>query len=258
MFNQQARKIRLSTSIQSTFAHLQPYSNLQTAAAKAYVPYTTATISEPGQYAQFKQRKFAADYDYVHIEAGAHPHLLGEPKYFWDASNHIIDFRDVDYKFNYVTLQPTERKAIGVFHDGYNMTIGLPNNFVDYTLTFRINAFVTGGDIDAMLQWQAAEHLAIHDECNVAYELFARADEMGVMRRLETLRLDIQRSSMAKIHLAAFMVTLPRLERLEFRFRSVDQDEIDAYLDEQAVPADWTLGHSPEGMAIFVRELREH
>lgn len=194
----------------------------------------------------------------MHIEAGAHSHLLGEPKYFWDASNHIIDFRDVDYKFNYVTLQPTERKAIGVFHDGFNMTIGLPNNFVDYALTFRMNAFVTGGDIDAMLQWQAVEHLVIRDECNVAYELFARADEMSVMRCLETLQLDIQKTSMAKIRLAAFMVRLPRLQRVEFRFRSVDQDEIDVYLDEQAVPADWTLGQSPEGMAIFVRKLQGH
>lgn len=230
--------------------------NLQAASAKAFVPYTTATISNPRAYAQFKQRTIASNYDYVYVEAGAHPNLMSEPKYFWDADNHIIDFRDVDYKFNYVTLQPTERKLTGVFHDGYNMTIGLPNNFVFYSVTFSINGFVTSNDIDAILEWQAVEYLDIHDECDAAYELFARVDEMKVMRHLEVLKLDVQKASMAKIRLAAFMVNFPRLRLTEFRFRSVDHGEFEAFLKEQEIPKDWKLIHSPDGIAVFGRELQ--
>lgn len=222
--------------------------------AKPYIPFTTTTISDPHAYAQFKQRRLAADFDYVYVEAGAHPNVLGEAKYYWNASNHIIDFRDVDYKFNYITLEPKDLKVKAVFQDGFNLTIGLPNNFVYYSVAFSLNVFVTANDIDAILQWHNAKHLEIHDECDVAYDLLQRIDDMKMMRELEVLKLDMQRYSMDKMSLKPFVEKLPHLKRIDFKIRSAPQAEIAAFLKQQELPKNFEIVDRPEGMISIVRK----
>lgn len=221
--------------------------------AKSFIPYTTTTISDPQTYDQFKNRQMAADYDYVYIEAGAHPNVLGEAKYFWNASNHIIDFRDVDYKFNYITLEPTNQKVKAVFQDGYNLTVGLPNNFVYYSVAFSLSVFVTTNDIDAILQWHNAKELEIHDECDVAYDLLQRIDDMKMMQQLEVLKLDIQKYSMAKMSLRPFVESFPRLQRVDFKVRSASQADIEAFLSQQEIPRSYKIVDRPEGMISLVK-----
>lgn len=188
----------------------------------------------------------------MYIEAGAHPNILGEAKHFWNASNHIIDFRDVDYKFNYITLQPREQKVVAVFQDGYNMTIGLPTNYVDYSVTFSLNAFVTAADVEAILQWHSVKYLEIHDECNVAYMLLARSGDLKKMQHLESLKLDIQKFSAGKMELQ-FLVNFPALRRAEFKFRRFSEAEIEDFLARQDMPAGFKQIGSPSGSVAFVK-----
>lgn len=221
------------------------------ASRNAVIPFSTTTISNPQKYDQFKLRKIATDHDYVYIEAGAHPNILGEAKHFWNASNHIIDFRDVDYKFNYITLQPNEQKVVAVFQDGYNMTTGLPANYVDYSVAFSLNAFVTAADIEAILQWHNAKYLEIHDECDVAYMLLTRIDDMQKMQHLKTIKLDIQKNSIDKMKLKAFLGNFPELKRAEFKFRRFSDEEIEDFLTGQDIPEHFKLVDSPSGSAAF-------
>lgn len=222
-------------------------------AGRAFIPFSTTTISNPQKYEQFKQRQIATDYDYVYIEAGAHPNILGEVKHFWNASNHIIDFRDVDYKFNYITLQPNEQKVKAVFQDGYNMTSGLPINYVDYSIAFSLNAFVTAADIEAILQWHNVKNLEIHDECDVALKLLTRSDDMKKMQHLENLKLDIQKNSIEKMKLKTFLDNFPQLKRAEFKFRRFSHAEIEDFLAEQDIPEDFKKINSPSGSVAFAK-----
>lgn len=191
-----------------------------------YLPSSSTTIDNPKTYDLFKRRQYAVNDDTVIIEPGAHPNLLSEAKYFWNATNQLIRFNDINYKSNYIILQPTQQAAMADFQKGADLTLGLPANFINYKINFDSMTMVTVSDLKYILTWTNVKYLEIHDECNVAYELLKRIDDMKSMTNLEQLTLNIHSYAMPQMVLKPFLENFPMLKQVEFVFKAVSYFQI--------------------------------
>lgn len=205
-------------------------------------------------YEAFKLGEYAANAQFVQIEAGAHPNLLTEVKHFWNATNQLIRFNDIDYHFNYVTLEPNNGKIVADFHKGFNLTLGLPDNYVNYTLTFGTNAIVTSYDITFMLGWTNIRYLEISDECNVAVNFLQRIHVLKALENLENLKLDIHAYAMTDIILRPFFDSLVKLKRVDFSFKNVSWLVRERFVARQEIPREFKRVKSLPGTVSYVKK----
>lgn len=217
------------------------------------LPLCSTTIDNPATYDLFKRREYAVNDDTVIIEPGAHPDLMSEAKYFWNATNRLIRFNDVDYKSNYIILQPKDQIVIAGFQRGANLTLGLPANFVDYAVDFKWTTMVTADDLNYILTWTNVKNLQIHDECNVAYNLLQRIDHMKAMVNLEQLSLDIHEYAMPQMTLKPFFENFPKLQQATFVFRNVSYFSIRKFLWYHPVPKEFKRIQISNGVVSYRR-----
>lgn len=223
--------------------------------ASSSPPGQITIIDTPRAYEAFKRHEYAVNAPIVRIEAGAHANLLTEVKHFWNATNHLIRFGDIDHRRNYVTLAPINRRIAADFHQGFNLTLGLPANYVNYTLTFSSNAIITVADMEHVLTWTSVRYLAISDECNVAQHFLKRIDALKAMQDLEMLRLDIHAYAMPAIILKPFFDTLAKLKRIDFAFRgNVSWLSRERFIRRQAVPGQFRRVKSRPATLSYVKK----
>lgn len=150
----------------------------------------------------------------------------------------MIRFRDVDYKRNIINLYPVDKKVRCDFQIGVNLTLGLPRDFECYHIDFGLAGIACLGDIDTILSWKNCKELGIFDQCNIAYKLFQRIDELKQLNDLEVLHLRIDEKSLEDIELMKFFAIFPKLQRIEFEYYNIEESKLETFLGKKKL---WTL-----------------
>lgn len=171
----------------------------------------------------------------THIDANDYPTALILPKLFANGSN-ITRFTDGDNK---ITIYPYKKEVNAAFFSGENLTFGIPTNYRVYSLKFDNTARIIAEDIDNILKWQDATTLHISDNCDLAYDLSQRIDEMKEMRNLEQLGLSIQRKSYSYLNLELILLNLPALEYVTLNATQLTDAELVEFVERQLIIVGW-------------------
>lgn len=188
-------------------------------------------IVTPVQYEQFKSGDIGKGYDVVRIESTAHPHILLEPKYFWNASSREIHFSDADG--NRIALYPKWQAVLTFLRSGENLTLGIPTNYKDYRIMSVNEAKISLSDLDNILQWKNAIRLDISDRSDVPYLLSQRINELKAMEQLKLISLYIDRNSFQRLCVKPFLVELKSVESVNFLTGSLDENEFQDFVTRQ-------------------------
>lgn len=169
------------------------------------------------------------------MDANEYPTALILPKLFANGEN-VMRFTDGD---NEITIYPHKQEVNAVFFSGENLTFGIPPNYHVYSLKFDNTAQIIAEDIDNILQWQDANSLYVSDNCDLAYELSQRIDEMQEMRYLEQLGLSIQRKSYSNFNIELILLNLPALEYVTLNATQLTDSEFDEFVEKQLLVVGW-------------------
>lgn len=171
-------------------------------------------INTEEEYKQFKAGKLRTNKLFIHINANAHPDVLGEVGFYTNTERyHSLTFEDSHGSSIRVT--PMNSAITAHFVSGTSQLTRLPKNMTSYDVKVENGTVVTTDDIEAILQWEWAEEVQIIDETNVAKELYERLNEMQC-RRLQRLTLSIP-SEYRQIKVDDFFEKFAHLDEVSFQ-----------------------------------------
>lgn len=113
--------------------------------------FLSSEVNDPITYEQLKSGEIEVG-SYVTVFSSAKADIFfTEPKFFTAPSYKEVKFIDNDRTFNAVTMNIPEKKVTTDFQLGTDLTLGLPDNFTDYTLQFWKLALVSDADFNVLL-----------------------------------------------------------------------------------------------------------
>lgn len=137
------------------------------------------------------------------------------PKLF--SSNTSYDsFRFEDEYDNVVTVD-----TIGVvkaqLKNGKNLTLGLPNDYVQYHIRIANTTSLSTHDYDYVIQWKNVVYLELLDNTSdIAYDLYQRVADLKYWSKLLTFKMKLQVESYNEIQAAAFLKHVPSIVLFDF------------------------------------------
>lgn len=195
-------------------------------------------INTQEEYDMLKSVELNSQNTTIFINSVSHPHLLVEPKYFWNSTHESIHFEDK--RGNSLALLPKTRDLSAAFSTGENLTLELPDNYREYNIIYYNTSIATTADIDYMLQWKNAVRLEILGMPEISRALLQRIDEMKEMKHLRRLAFNIN-SKVANMTVRPFLEKLPVLDSVSFYGPSLTDEELETFAHSQDVDdlVDW-------------------
>lgn len=187
-------------------------------------------ITSPEQYEALKLGQIESKD--IYVESTAHAQILLEPKQFWNASFETIHF--ADNHGNAITISPKSRRVHAALALGENLTLGFPDNYREYHVTYYDNLYATEADIDYMLTWKNSIRIEMFDVNNtIPRMLLERINEMKDMQHLERLAFNINRNQFLDVR--PFLKELPTLQSISFYGASMSDEELEEFIYRQDI-----------------------
>lgn len=198
-----------------------------------FFSFVRRTISTPEDYEKFKNGELA-EYEYIHIEAGAHPHILSQIALFVENYNHTtISFSDEHGSLVTLETLPKTRKVAASFRGGEHLAQYLPNNYRDYEVKYNESATLTDEEIKVICTWKHAVNLRLGELNLDSGELFERIRCMQNLTSVDFLDVGVT-SADYRVEVYPFLTVLPKARFVYFHHSpSLSGDQVRTFLDTQ-------------------------
>lgn len=215
-------------------------------------------INSPANYTLLKQGSLGAAGDIIDVKFPAHPNILSEPVYFWNATFSQISFTSKSTAFpgNTITLYPSKRLAAAKYFTGDYELNGIPSNYTAYALQFEARKNVSSAEFNRIFQWQNTTFLAITDANHHQFplKLAERVDGLSGLKSLKTLKLMVHESTYKTFDVRPFLEKLTSLNNIFCRpYFLLGSDKFKEFVARQQLPQNWQ-----SQVYIFKGQYRVH
>lgn len=173
----------------------------------------------------------------VDIYGDADPDLTAEPKLLWNAPCRVVRFTDC--RGNRVIMNPLEGSVSAVLRSGWDLLLGLPDNYKNYSIQIPNSVNITPTEIDYIFEWKQAAEITVLDVNDLPYRLALRPHKMKSMHLLWCLQISLNPSTFDSLSLATYFRHLPALELI----RIVHTNDLHHYHIERFVEHQDGLGN---------------
>lgn len=201
-------------------------------------------IDTPEKYNQLKQGQCDNKYRYVDITTEAHPDVLLQPQFFWNASFVKLKFiSSNEYKNNAIQIFPISKRAEIHFNIGDNPMSGVPNNYNEFFIYYWYPmAIPTDENINSILNWTEATRLRIYEnQGHAAIKLMESIDKLDKLTKLNHLTLYMGPHTYDKINVATFIGNLSSLNEIIFIGNDISDDQVKEFMEKNATPSNWRV-----------------
>lgn len=194
----------------------------------------------------------------VVITAGAEANISTELKLFWNVPCRRLKF--LDTRGNRVDLMPSDGAAIAYFRSGYNLTMGLPETYKNYSLHIRNSVSLSIAELDYIYRWTNVGALTLIDENDLPHRLTLRPYKMRGMSRLWFLRFSVNQGTFAKLAVWKFLKGLPALEVLQINVNALNLSQIKRFVRNQGTLKEWEINFNETNLEFrkIVPETEEN
>lgn len=184
----------------------------------------------------------------VMVHSTAHPNVLSLPKQFSKLGVDMISFIDTDESF--ISLKPLQKWVAAYLWHGSSVTQGIPTNYEQYVLEIVEDGKVPKTDIDNIFKWTNAKRLEIYGDNDVAIQLQQRISELGNLRRLKELVIDVSYDTSMQLRIQPFADS--PLKQITFTANSLGKLQFGMYVQSLAVPNGWACTDNTVVLNKFV------
>lgn len=179
-------------------------------------------INTAANYTLLKQGKIGAAGDIIAVHWPAHPDILSEPIFFWNATKFSeISFTSKSTPFpgDTITLRPSKRSAKALYITSEFALAGIPSNYTSYSLNFLSRVHVPSTVFDRIFQWQDTTSLEIldSDHHQIPMKLTEQIDGLSGLQNLQSLSLMIHKSTFKIFNVRPLLEKLPSLTNMYCR-----------------------------------------
>lgn len=141
----------------------------------------------------------------------------------------------MDEQHSFISISPRDRSVNALFVQGSDLTLGIPHQYVDYSIEFAKDTQVTDADLAHIFSWENVINLHLSGGNQLAQRLANNFVNLLKLKQLRRLSIDVQRDSYINFSVNPFL-TAPALREATFDGASVTQSEFDIFVQNQYLP----------------------
>lgn len=136
---------------------------------------------------------------------------------------------------SFIHISPRLRSINALFFQGSDLTLGIPHQYVDYSIDFGKDTEITDADLKYIFTWENVINLRLSGGKQLAQKLSNEFMNLLKFKQLRRLSIDIQRDSYINFTVNPFL-TSSTLREATFDGQGITQSEFDIFVQNQYIP----------------------